>query len=48
VDAHGAAQKAAVTGLKLVINFVVDDHRRWIGRLCCVPVGFSLVELAGE
>jgi len=48
VDAHGAAQKAAVAGLELFINFVVNDHRRWIGRLCCVPVRFSLVELAGE
>jgi hypothetical protein len=48
LDAHGATQKAAVAGLELFINFVVNDHRRWIGRLCCVPVRFSLVELAGE
>jgi hypothetical protein len=48
VDAHGAAQKAAVAGLKLFINFVVNDHRRWIGRLCCVPIRFSFVELARE
>jgi len=48
VDAHGAAQEAAVAGLELFINFVVNDHRRWIGRLRCVPVLFSLVKLAWE
>jgi hypothetical protein len=48
VDAHGAAQEAAVAGLKLFINFVVNDHRSWIGRLRCVPVRFGFVELAGE
>jgi len=48
VDAHGAAQEAAVAGLELLINFVVNDHRRWIGRLRCVPVRFCFVELAWE
>jgi hypothetical protein len=48
VDGHGATQKAAFAGLKLLIYFVVDDHRSWIGRLGCVPVLFGLVELAGE
>lgn len=47
VDAHGAAQEAAVAGLKLLINFVVNDHGRWIGRLRCVPVGFCFIQLAG-
>jgi len=46
-DGHGATQKAAVAGLKLVINFVVNDHREWIGRLCCVPIRFCFIELGG-
>jgi hypothetical protein len=32
-DTYGATQKAAFAGLKLFIDFVVDDHRKWIGRL---------------
>jgi hypothetical protein len=33
VDTHGAAQKAAVAGLELFINFVLHDHGFWIGGL---------------
>jgi hypothetical protein len=47
-DGHGATQKAAFAGLELFINFVVNDHGKWIGRLGCVPVRFSFVQLAGQ
>jgi hypothetical protein len=47
LDGHGATKEAAVAGLKLFISFVVNDHRKWIGRLGCVPVRFSFVQLAG-
>jgi len=49
VNTHCATEEAAITGLQVRINRVLDDDGqldcRW---LRCVPVGFSLIKLGRQ
>jgi len=45
MDGHCATKQAAIASLQLIVDWVLDDHRLWLFRLCCVPVSFGLVQL---
>jgi hypothetical protein len=44
VNTHCATKEAAITGLQLVVDLVMDDGGFWLSGLRCAPIRFSLVQ----